>query len=223
MSPENILLLCYKTILFYFLLVFLLKIMGKREIGNLSTFDVVVFFIISELFSLSLNQPDSSLLHSLIPISIIVVLQLLTAFISLKSSKIRKFMEGKPSFIIYQGTLQEKEMKKQRYNYDDLLLQLRLKDIQTPDEVEFAILENNGQLNIITKEDNKFIDPFPIIEDGKINKDTLRRVNLNEEKVIEILHDNNYSKVEEVSLLLLLTDGFFLLSKEETNQKDNVQ
>ena len=223
MSGENILLLCYKTILFYFLLVFLLKIMGKREIGNLSTFDVVVFFIISELFSLSLNQPDSSLLHSLIPILIIVILQLLTAFISLKSSKIRKFMEGRPSFIIYHGQVQEKEMKKQRYNYDDLLLQLRLKDIQTPDEVEFAILENNGQLNIITKQDNKFYDPFPLIEDGELNKDTLKRVKLNENDILDIFSKNNYSRIEEISLLLLLNDGYFILSKEESNQKDNIQ
>ena len=88
--------------------------MGKREIGKISTFDVVVFFIISELFSLSLNEPFKSLWHSIVPISIIVILQILVAFMSLKSRKIRNIVEGKLTYIIYKGEIDQNIMKKQK-------------------------------------------------------------------------------------------------------------
>ena len=81
MSLSDIWQVTYKTIICYFFLIFILKVMGKREIGKVSTFDIVVFFVISELFSLSLNEPSGSIWHSIIPITIIVLLQLLTAFL----------------------------------------------------------------------------------------------------------------------------------------------
>ena len=151
MSLSDIWQVTYKTIICYFFLIFILKVMGKREIGKVSTFDIVVFFVISELFSLSLNEPSGSIWHSIIPITIIVLLQLLTAFLSLKINKIRSIVEGKVTFIIYNGELNQKEMKKQRYNIDDLMTQLRAKEIQLPNEVAFAILEDTGALTIIKK------------------------------------------------------------------------
>ena len=100
MTFVDILLLSGKTVICYIFLLAILKWMGKREIGKVSTFDLVVFFVVSELFSLSLNDPKSSILHSLIPIIIIVLFQLITAIVSLKNRKFRKFMEGTPSFLI---------------------------------------------------------------------------------------------------------------------------
>ena len=189
--------------------------MGKREIGKLSTFDIVVFFVISELFSLSLNEPKASILHSLIPITIIVILQVITAFISLKNRKFRKSMEGSPTFIIYNGELNDKEMKKNRYNIDDLLLQLRMKDVQTPDEVQFAILENNGELNVILKEDNSLLDPLPVIEDGQVNFKTLKRLNMNKEDLYKIIFREGFTKFDDIFLLLLKENGVFLLPYEK--------
>ena len=115
----------YKTIVCYFFLLVVLKLMGKREIGKISTFDIVVFFVISELFSLSLNEPEHSILRSIIPVTIIVVLQIATAFASLKFSKIRKGMEGESTYIIYKGKIIQEEMKRQRYTVEDLMMQLQ--------------------------------------------------------------------------------------------------
>ena len=105
MTFVDILLLSGKTVICYVFLMTILKWMGKREIGKVSTFDLVVFFVVSELFSLSLNDPKSSIFHSLIPIIIIVLFQLITAVISLKNRKFRKFMEGTPSFLIINGEI----------------------------------------------------------------------------------------------------------------------
>ena len=152
MTFTEIFQIIYKTILCYFFILFCLKIMGKREIGEISAFDIVVFFIISELFSLSLNEPEHSILRSIIPVSIIVLLQLVTALISLYVPKFRSLMEGKKSYLIYKGVIQQNEMKRQRYTIEDLMAQLRMKEIQTPQDVEYAILENNGELTIIKKD-----------------------------------------------------------------------
>lgn len=112
MTITEILNIIFKTFICYVFLLVILRVMGKREIGEVSTFDIVVFFVISELFSLSLNEPDTSILHSIIPISVIVILQLISAFISLKSNKMRSILEGKTSYIIYNGEIQQKVMKK---------------------------------------------------------------------------------------------------------------
>ena len=94
-----------KTILFYILLIIFMRIMGKREIGELSIFDIIVFFIISELFSISINDPESSIFKSIIPIIVIVILQLITSKMCLKFSKFRDLIDGKPSLVIKDGKI----------------------------------------------------------------------------------------------------------------------
>ena len=178
MSAVEIFACIYKTFICYFYLIFIMKIMGKREIGNISTFDIVVFFVISELFSLSLNDMSNSIWHSIIPISVIVILQVITAFITLKSQKLRNFMEGKPKYIIFKGEIDQEAMKKERYNISDLMLQLRMNDIQSPSEVEFALLENSGSLTIIKKKDCSVNIVDPLIQDGKINEEVIKKYNI---------------------------------------------
>lgn len=207
MTIEEILNISIKTLIFYFFLLLILKIMGKREIGKVSTFDIVVFFVISELFSLSLNDPNGSILHSIIPITIIVILQLLTAFLALKIPSIRLFMEGELTFIIYKGKINIKEMKKQRYNIDDLMSQLRLKSIQYPSEVEFAILEDNGTLNIIKKSDCTLKDPSPLISDGVVNKMVLKRLNMSKNLLIDMLNKEGYYNLKDIFICLLRNDN----------------
>ena len=180
MSFYEIIILISKTIFSYIFLLIILKIMGKREMSQVSIFDLVIFLIMSELFSLALNDIDSSILHFVIPVIIIVILELVSAFISMKSIKVRNFLEGKVSFIIYKGEIDYLEMKKNRFNISDLMLQLRNKDIQSPIEVEFAILEGNGILNIIKKKDLLVEYPDPLIIDGKVNEEALKKLSLNE-------------------------------------------
>ena len=172
--------------------------MGKREMSQVSIFDLVIFLIMSELFSLALNDIDSSILHFVIPVIIIVILELVSAFISMKSIKVRNFLEGKVSFIIYKGEIDYLEMKKNRFNISDLMLQLRNKDIQSPIEVEFAILEGNGILNVIKKKDLLVEYPDPLIIDGKVNDEALKKLSLNENFLYSELSKLNYTSPSQI-------------------------
>ena len=211
MTFTEIFQIIYKTILCYFFILFCLKIMGKREIGEISAFDIVVFFIISELFSLSLNEPEHSILRSIIPVSIIVLLQLVTALISLYVPKFRSLMEGKKSYLIYKGVIQQNEMKRQRYTIEDLMAQLRMKEIQTPQDVEYAILENNGELTIIKKDNCIMLSPDPFIMDGKINKTALARITKDEVWLVEELKKLGFIDISKLFLVLYLKNGLYVV------------
>lgn len=211
MTFTEIFQIIYKTILCYFFILFCLKIMGKREIGEISAFDIVVFFIISELFSLSLNEPEHSILRSIIPVSIIVLLQLVTALISLYVPKFRSLMEGKKSYLIYKGVIQQNEMKRQRYTIEDMMAQLRMKEIQTPQDVEYAILENNGELTIIKKDNCIMLSPDPLIMDGKINKTALARITKDEVWLVEELKKLGFIDVSKLFLVLYLKNGLYVV------------
>ena len=159
----------YRTAFFYIFVVLLYKIMGKREVGELGVFDFIISLLMSELISISIENYDKSIWISLLPIILLVLLQVLFSFISIKSNKFRNFIDGAESIIIYNGKLNFSEMKKQRYNLDDLLTQLREKGIRTIEEVDYAILETSGKLSIFSKEDEKKnIFPLPLILDGEI-------------------------------------------------------
>lgn len=211
MTFTEIFQIIYKTILCYFFILFCLKIMGKREIGEISAFDIVVFFIISELFSLSLNEPEHSFLRSIIPVSIIVLLQLVTALISLYVPKFRSLMEGKKSYLIYKGVIQQNEMKRQRYTIEDMMAQLRMKEIQTPQDVEYAILENNGELTIIKKDNCIMLSPDPLIMDGKINKTALARITKDEVWLVEELKKLGFIDISKLFLVLYLKNGLYVV------------
>lgn len=211
MTFTEIFQIIYKTILCYFFILFCLKIMGKREIGEISAFYIVVFFIISELFSLSLNEPEHSILRSIIPVSIIVLLQLVTALISLYVPKFRSLMEGKKSYLIYKGVIQQNEMKRQRYTIEDLMAQLRMKEIQTPQDVEYAILENNGELTIIKKDNCIMLSPDPLIMDGKINKTALARITKDEVWLVEELKKLGFIDISKLFLVLYLKNGLYVV------------
>ncbi len=223
MTFEEALLVIGKTIICYFFLIITLRIMGKREVGKVSTFDIVVFFVISELFSLSLNEAETSILHSLIPVTVIVILQLGTAFLSLKFPKVRNAMEGSTNFIIYKGKIVQSEMKKQRYNIEDLMIQLRSKDVQSPQEVEYGILEDNGSLNVILKEDCEVLYPDPLILDGRINETALKRMEKDQQYLLAELKKQGYTDPKEIFFAMALKDSFYIVPFESSQNINKVK
>ena len=152
---NDILLITLRTILGYIVLIVMLKIMGKREIGQLSLFDLLILLSIADIMVIGIENFDASVWYVLVPIISLTIIQKILAFITLKSKSIRTLLDGKESLIINRGKLEYKEMKKQCYNMEDLLSQLRDKDVSNLSEVEYAILENNGKLSIIKYNDNK--------------------------------------------------------------------
>ena len=217
MDIISIFLLIGKTIFSYIFLMIILKIMGKRELSQISMFDVVIFLIMSELFSLALNDKESSLIQFIVPILVIVILELLSAFLSLKSYRIRRFFEGEPTFLIYNGEIDYEAMKKNNYNISNLMIQLRNNNVQSPIEVSFAILEGNGNLNIIKKEEQIVYYPDPIIMDGKLNLIALKKMNLSEEDVLLMIAKNNYQSYDEIFFAQLLVDGIYIVPFKSVN------
>lgn len=215
MSFNEIFLIIFRTIFSYFFLIIILKIMGKRELSQVSIFDLVIFLIMSELFSLALNDISLSIFHFIIPVIVIVILEIISAKVSLKSNRVKKFLEGKCSYLIYQGNIQYEEMKKNRYNISDLMLQLRNKDIQSPIEVEYAILEGNGQLNIIKKDDLIVEFPEPIIIDGEINYEVIKMLNITDDYVYGLISKYGYSSPKEIFFAQLLIGQLYIVPFEK--------
>ncbi len=139
------------TVLMYIFIFLCMRIMGKREIGKLSVFDLTISIMIAEIAIFSIEDIERPIYDGLVPMATLVLIQVLVAQFSLKSRKLRLLIDGKPSILISNGKLHRGEMRKQRYNIDDLLLQLRGQNIDSPADVEFAILETSGQLTVIEK------------------------------------------------------------------------
>ena len=177
-----------KTIFIYILVAVIFRIMGKREVGQLGTFDLVVFILIAELVALSLENKNN-FFFNLIPVLLLVLFQIVIAKISIKSVKFRRFIDGKPVVIIKKGIIDFKSMIEQRYTLDDLLLQLREKDIRCIDEVDYAILEINGKLSVFKYQPLKIKSsyPMPIILDGKIQYETLREMDKDDSFIYRVL------------------------------------
>lgn len=168
----------FRTVLFYFLVVIAYKIMGKREVGELGVFDFIISMLISQLIAICIENYKDPIWFVIVPTLILVLFQIVFSFLSLKSNKFRDILDGKESVIISNGKLNFSEMKKQKYNLNDLLLQLRDKGIRTIEEVDYAILETNGKLSVFQKkDDNNNVFPLPLVLDGVIEENNLKFIN----------------------------------------------
>ena len=189
----NLMIVVFKTLFIYVLVAIIFRVMGKREVGQLGTFDLVVFILIAELVALALEHKNGFLIN-LVPVIILVLLQIVISKMSLKSVKFRNFVDGKPVIIIKNGIVNFKNMVEQRYTLDDLLLQLREKDVRSLDEVDYAILETNGKLSVFKKDDkDKKTYPLPIILDGKVEFDNLYAIGKTKTWLLNTLIEKNIS------------------------------
>ncbi len=177
-----------KTFFFYWLIVIVYRFMGKREVGELSIVDLIVSILIAELAAMSIEQAKSSILFSFLSILLLVFLQILVSKLSLKYDKLRGLLDGSPSIIINRGKVNFKELVKQRYNLDDLLTQLRARNVKSIEQVDYAILETSGKLSVFPKQNGKSgAYPLPLILDGKIQEDTLKELKKTKTWLLELL------------------------------------
>lgn len=183
----------FRTTFFYFFIIFAYKLMGKREVGELDIIDFVMSMLLSQIIAISIENYKEPFLYAFVPIGLLILLQIILSFISLKSFKFRKLFNGKESVVINKGILNIKEMIKQRYTLNDLLLQLRDSNIRTIEEVDYAILENNGKLSVFKKSDkDKDTFPLPLIVDGHIEDSNLKLINRDRSWLLDILMQKKY-------------------------------
>lgn len=183
-----------RTIIIYFTVLFVMRLMGKREVGQLSTFDLVVAIMIAEIAVFPMEELDIPIYIGLIPMFILVGGEILISYLCLKSRLLRKIIDGGPSIIIANGIILEKEMRKLRYNMNDLLAQLREKGVFDISEVKYAILETSGKISIMLKTPKRPLTPedinlslpeedmpLPIIFDGEVIEQNLALLGLTNE------------------------------------------
>lgn len=203
-----------RTIFFYLFIFLIYRIMGKREVGQLSITDLIVSLLIAELTVISIENYDKSMLYSLIPIVILVLLQCILSYISLKKPRFRIFLDGNPSVIIKEGKINYNEMLKQRYNLDDLLVQLRDKGYRSIEEVEYAILESSGTLSVFPYETGKSPLPLPLILDGDIEEGTLKHLKKDKKWVYNFL-DKKDIKLEDVFFAFYKDRNIFIIKNDD--------
>ena len=188
--------------------------MGKREVGQLSIIDLIVSLLIAELAVISIENYHKSLLYSLIPIIILVLLECILSYVSIKKPKIRLLMEGNPSVIIKNGKINYNEMLKQRYNLDDLLVQLRDKGYRSIEEVEYAILEGSGTLSVFPYAKGNSPLPLPIILDGEIQIDTIKHLKKDKKWVYDFL-DKKDIKLQDVFFAFYKDKNIFIIKNSD--------
>ncbi|EHQ91915.1 DUF421 domain-containing protein [Desulfosporosinus youngiae] len=209
-----------RTLILYVVVIIALRLMGKREIGQLQPFELVVILMISELAAVPSENVGVPLLSGIIPILVLLAASLTFAYASLKSEKARDIICGRPSILIDRGKILEKELRKNCYNISDLLEELRLNNIPNIADVEFAILENNGQISVFPKsnkrpaipEDFNISPPYeglplPIIMDGKLKTDYLKQREKDLNWLKSELKKYDIDRIEDVLLASLDSSG----------------
>jgi len=170
--------------------------MGKREVGELSVMDLVIFVLIADVASFAVDEPERNLFESILPMIILLLIQITTSFISLKSKAVRDKIDGDPTMIIRNGVLLEDEMRKQRYNLDDLFQQLREDKVGSIQKVAYAFLESSGNLSIFLKDSLPPI--LPLIVDGDIQERHLQLIEKDKQWLFEELAKLGYQQIDQI-------------------------
>ncbi len=212
------LIIILRTFIGYLILIVLMKFMGKREIGQLSLFDLLILLTIVDIMVVGIENYETNYLYSVVPMVFMAIIQKIVALISLKKVKFRELMDGKVSIIIENGKINIKEMKKNGYNMDDLYCQLRGKDVVSPSEVSYGILETNGKLSVFLKKDYPDM-VLPLIVSGTPQEDVIKKCNLNLDMITGIVKANGYKDVKEVYGLNIINGNFVFVSANPTKKK----
>ncbi len=206
----------FRTAFFYFYVILCYRLMGKREIGQLGVIDLMVSILIAELIAISIENIKDSIILTIAPIALLVVLEIVLAFISIKSRKVRVFFDGKPSLIICNGKINYNEMVRQRYSMDNLLLSLRQKEIKNIEDVEYAFLEPNGKLSIFKYNMFKIPSsyPMPLILDGSLQEKALKYIHKTKTWLEYTLNSKNI-KVEDIFYCFYKNKKLYIIKRND--------
>lgn len=204
--------LIIECLITYVFLVFILRILGQKEMSQLTLTDFIVFLLISELMTLSIGNDEINFFHSVISVSVLILVDKLGSYITLKNKDIKKLMEGKPRYIIVNGKLNQDLMRTLRYSIDDLCHHLREQGISSISQVSYAILETDGNLSVIEK-GNRMI-PDALIQDGEINEDLLRVLNKDKNWLLKYLKKENIKDYKDIFYCTLEGDHLYIIKKK---------
>ncbi|WP_235828089.1 DUF421 domain-containing protein [Brevibacillus migulae] len=224
-----------RTLFTYFFLLILLRLMGKRELGKLSVFDVVISIMLAEMAVLAIDQVDRPGIYFYVPMVMIALLEIGMSYLSMRSKKIRDVVDGSADLIIENGEIREEAMRRNRLNMDDLMVHLRQKNINNLADVEFAILEPTGQMSVFPKESKHAVTredlhmdppkpvgpvtfqglPIPLILDGKIRDDALGKIGQNKFWLKKEIRKHGIKDVKEISFCSIDNQGKLFIDRKD--------
>lgn len=206
----------FRCFILYFTVITAVRMMGKRQIGELQPSELVITLLISELASMPMQDPDQSLIMGMIPIFTLAAIEIAISIITLKSVKLRTLFYGRPIVMIYKGVIYQKEMERARVTLNDLTEAMRANGITQIEDVDYAILETNGNLSIIEKAGNEL--PEFVIIDGRIMEKTMKKRGLDQGWLDNILRAQRVKSAEEIFMLAVYDSGKTHIVKKETNK-----
>ena len=221
-----------RAIILYIVVFITTRLMGKREIGQLQPFEVVISIVIANLATIPMSDTGVPIVSGLVPIMGLLTMHLIISLLNLKSTKIRKILCGKPNIIINKGKIDEEAMEKERFDLSELEEKLREKDVFDIGDVDYAILETNGDVSVILKPEKQQptaedlnLNPdfrgisYNLILDGDINYKNLKLLNKNEVWLREQIKKFNINNEKDVLIATMNEKGeFFCQAKEKQNE-----
>lgn len=178
-----------RSIVLYIIVLIVMRLMGKREIGQLQPFELAIAIMIADLAAVPMAETGIPISNGIIPILGLLVMHLIISFLNLKSMKIREILCGKPAILIYRGKIDEKVLKKERFTLNELQERLRSSNVVNLGDVEYAILETSGQVTVIQKPDKRTTTPkdfnitpeyegipYDLVVDGKVMYKNLKTI-----------------------------------------------
>ena len=222
----------FRTLILFVLVIVAMRIMGKRQIGQLQPYELVVLVIVSALAAIPMEDIAIPLFNSIIPILLLVVFQVVTSYAAQRSEKVRSLVCGRPSIIIQNGKIIESKLREMHLNINDLLEQLRICGYQNINDVEFAIFETNGDLSIIPKSQCRPVQPrdleietryegvpHPLIVDGNINYENLGKTSLDLLWLQNEMQKQGIGNLNDVLFASLDTEGQLYVQRKENPQE----
>lgn len=222
------LILFFRTIILYVLVVIFMRISGKQQIGQLQPYELVVAIMIADLVAIPMQNKGMPLVSGIIPILTLLVSQLFLSYLSIKSLQARAIICGIPTILVENGKILTSQLQKERYNINDLLEELRVKGYPNIADVEYAILETNGSLSVIPKSNKRPVTPqdlnltpqyeglpLPIIIDGRIMHQNMQKAGIDMEWLNAQLKMWKIQNVKEVLFASLDTNKVLTVYRKE--------
>lgn len=216
-----------RTVIIYVFLVFCMRLMGKRQIGELEVSDLVTTLLLSEIASLPITDSNIPIMHAIIPIITLVAFEVLSSYFLVRFPAIKSIVSARPTILINKGKLDRRAMLSVRLSPDELISELRQQGISDIDEVQYAILEQNGKITVIPKALHKPITPKDlnvdikesgishiVICEGKINKVSLMRLGLSKKELMERLAKKNVG-INTIYIMMINDKNEDIIIKKE--------
>ena len=217
-----------RTLILYFTILVSMRIMGKRQLGEMELSEFIVAALVADLAATPLQDIGTPLLNGLVPILTLFSLELIIAGLSMRSMKVRRFVFGKPEIIIENGKIDQEKMHKNRFTLDELMQELRGQGLTDTTTIEYAVLETNGQLNVILQPSEQPVTPSQlgintqsegyahiIINEGRVLDNNLRLLGRDRSWLKKELKRQGAASSEDVYLLTLTESGKTFCQRKE--------